>query len=112
MSWIVAGLERRGGCFNDNADGFGSIVQRGGSPAVGQVGGRSAETQDPKKMDRRFGVRTGVMEGGLFPVIKKTGKKKGELWLGPLFDGAYAAFHGVFNGSSETVALQKPISQH
>lgn len=70
MSWIVAGLKGRG-VFNDNADGFGSIVQRGG-PGVGQVGGRSAETQDPKRMDRRFGVRTGVMEGGLFPVIKKS----------------------------------------
>lgn len=109
MSWIVAGLD--GGGFNDSADGFGSIVRGGGGPAVDQVGGRSAETQDPKRMDRRFGVRMGVMEGGLFPVIKKNWKK-GELWLGPLFDGAYAAFHGVFNGSSETVALQKPISQH
>lgn len=66
-------------------------------------------TQDPKRMDRRFGVRTGVMEGGLFPVIKKPEKRESS---GPLFDGAYAAFHGVFNGSSETVALQKPISQH
>lgn len=28
-------------------------------------------TEDPKRMDRRFGVRMGVMEGGLFPVIKK-----------------------------------------
>lgn len=110
MSWIVAGFFILGGGvrFNDNADGLGSIVQRGG-PGVGQVGGRSAMTQDPKRMDRRFGVRTGVMEGGLFPVIKKTEKRESS---GPLFDGAYAAFHGVFNGSSETVALQKPISQH
>lgn len=23
-------------------------------------------------MDRRFGVKTGVMEGGLFPIIKKS----------------------------------------
>lgn len=30
MSWIVAGLDGRGGGFNDNADGFGSIVQGGG----------------------------------------------------------------------------------
>lgn len=29
MPSIVAGLDGRGG-FNDNADGFGSIVQRGG----------------------------------------------------------------------------------
>lgn len=74
MPSIVAGLDGRGG-FNDNADGFGSIVQRGGGPAVGQIGGRSAETHDPNRMDRRFGVRTGVMEGGLFPVIKKKLKK-------------------------------------
>lgn len=66
---------RGGGGFNDNADEFRSIVQRRGGPAVGQVGGRSAETQEPKRMDRRFGVRTGVMEGGLFPVIKKKQKK-------------------------------------
>lgn len=77
MPWIVAGLDGRGGGFNDNADEFGFIVRvdGGGGPAVGQVGGRSAETQDPKRMDRRFGVRTGVMEGGLFPVIKKKLKK-------------------------------------
>ena len=60
----MAGLDRGRG-FNDNADGFASIVQvGGGGTAVGQVGGRSAETQDPKRMDRRFGLRTGVMEGG------------------------------------------------
>lgn len=65
----------RRGCFNDNADGLGSIVQSR-DPGVGQVGGRSAKTQDPKRMDRRFGVRMGVMEGGLFPVIKKTEKRE------------------------------------
>lgn len=37
MSWIVAGFLGGGGVrFNDNADGLGSIVQRGG-PGVGQV---------------------------------------------------------------------------
>lgn len=96
---------REEGC-NNNADGFGLIVQGAGA---GQVGGRSVGTEDPRRMDRRFGVRMGVMEGGLFPVIKNSPKK---VWLGPLFDGAYAAFHGVFNGSWETVALPKPISQH
>lgn len=95
MSWTVAGFRGEEGC-NDNADGFGLIVQRRGA-GVGQVGGRSAETEDPKRMDRRFGLRMGVMEGGLFPLIKKLPKNK--VWLGPLFDGAYAAFHGVFNGS-------------
>lgn len=63
------------GC-NDNTDGFGLIVQIRGA-GVGQVGGRSAETEDPKRMDRRFGLRMGVMEGGLFPVIKKLPKKQG-----------------------------------
>lgn len=47
-------------------------------------------------MDRRFGVKKGVMEGGLFPIIKNSQRK---VWPGLLFDGAYAAFHGVFNGS-------------
>lgn len=61
------------GC-NDSDDGFGLIVQRRGA-GVGQVGGRSAGTEDPKRMDRRFGVRMGVMEGGLFPVIKNSQKK-------------------------------------
>lgn len=73
-------LDGRGGGFNDNADRLRSIVQRGG-PGVGQVGGRSAMTQDPKRMDRRFGVRTGVMKGGLFPVIKKNLKKGRALGL-------------------------------
>lgn len=94
MSWTVAGFEGRRGC-NDNADGFGLIVQRGAAGA-GQVGGRSAGTEDPRRMDRRFGVKMGVMEGGLFPIIKNSKRK---VWLGPLFDGAYAAFHGVLNGS-------------
>lgn len=94
MSWTVSGFEGRRGC-NDNADGFGLIVQRGAAGA-GQVGGRSAGTEDPRRMDRRFGVKMGVMEGGLFPIIKNSKRK---VWLGPLFDGAYAAFHGVLNGS-------------
>lgn len=34
--------------------------------------------EDPERMDRRFGVKTGVLEGGLFPVIiKKKPPKKG-----------------------------------
>lgn len=82
------------GC-NDNADGFGLIVQRRGAGA-GHIGGRSAGTEDPRRMDRRFGVKMGVMEGGLFPIIKNSKRK---VWPGPLFDGAYAAFHGVLNGS-------------
>lgn len=54
-------------------------------------------------------MKMGVMEGGLFPIIKNSKRK---VWLGPLFDRAYAAFHGVLNGSWETVTLLKPISQH
>jgi len=61
------------GC-DDNADGFGLRVERRGAGA-GQVGGRSAGTEDPRRMDRRFGVKMGVMEGGLFPIIKKLQKK-------------------------------------
>lgn len=76
MSWIVAGLERRGGCFNDNADGFGSIVQRGGSPAVGQVGGRSAETQDPKKNGQEIWGENGSDGGWPVPSNKKKWKKR------------------------------------
>lgn len=95
------------GC-NDNADEFGLVLQRGGAGA-GQVGGRSVGTEDPKRMDRRFAVKMGLMEGGLFPVIKNSKRK---VCPEPLYDGAYAAFHGVFNGSWETVTLPKPISQH
>lgn len=40
MSWIAAGFFffffGRRGCFNDNADGLGSIVQSG-DPGVGRV---------------------------------------------------------------------------
>lgn len=100
-------FQGEGGC-NDNTDGFGPIVQKRAA-GVGQVGGRSTGTEDPRKMDRRFGVKMGVMEGGLFPIIKNSKRK---VWLEPLFDRAYAAFHGVLNGSWETVTLPKPISQH
>lgn len=64
--------------FNDNAKGFVLIVQRRGAGA-GQVGGRSAKTEEPKRMDRRFGVRMGVMEGGLFSAIKNS-KKRALAW--------------------------------
>lgn len=66
--------------FNDNADGFAFIVQRRGA-GVGQVGGRSAKTEEPKRMDRRFGMRMGVMEGGLFSAIKKLKKENSGLGL-------------------------------
>lgn len=38
---------------------------------LGQVGRRSVGTDDPGRMDWRYGVRMGVTEGGLFQVIKK-----------------------------------------
>lgn len=79
---------------NDKADGFGLLVQRRGAGA-GQIRvGGSAGMEDPRRMGRRFGVKMGMMEGGLFPIIKNSKRK---VWLGPLFDAAYAAFHGVFN---------------
>lgn len=87
-------FRREEGC-NDNADGLGLRVERRGA-GVGQVGGRSGGTEDPRRIDRRFGVKMGVMEGGLFPIIKNAKEK---VWPEPLFDGAYAAFHGVLNGS-------------
>lgn len=37
----------------------------------GGGGGESAGTGIWGRMERRFGVKTGVMEGGLFPIIKK-----------------------------------------
>ena len=53
--WQV--LEGEEGC-NDNADVSGPIVQRRGAGA-GQDGGRLAGTEDPQRMDRRFGVKWG-----------------------------------------------------
>ncbi|CAG10589.1 unnamed protein product [Tetraodon nigroviridis] len=112
MPWIVAGLDESGG-FNDNADGFGFMVQRGAGPCCWsgwrEVGGDTRSKENGQEIWGENGS-----DGG-WPVPsnkKKKTEKGGELWLEPLFDGAYAAFHGVFNGSSETVALQKPISQH
>lgn len=74
MSWTVAGFKGRRGC-NDNADVFRADSQKKGC-WCGQAEGRLAGTGDPRRMDRRFGVKTGMMEGGLFPVIKKTPKER------------------------------------
>ena len=77
---------------NDNADWFGLVVQKRGCwcwSGWREVGG-------DRRMDRRFGVKMGVMEGGLYPIIKNAKRK---VWLDPLFNRAYAAFHGVLNGS-------------
>lgn len=56
---------------NNNADGQGLVVQRRDA-GIGPVGGRSAGIEDPKRMDRRFGVKTGLVEGGLSSILKKT----------------------------------------
>lgn len=106
MSWTVAGFKGRRGVMT-MLMGLDSEKRGAG---VGQVGGRSVGTEDPRKMDSRFGVKMGVMEGGLFPIIKKNSQRK--VWPEPLFDKAYAAFHGVLNRTWKTVPPLKPISQH
>lgn len=73
MSWTVAGFEGEEGC-NDNADGFGLIVQRRGAGA-GQVGGRSVGTEDPRRMDRRIWGENGGDGGWPLPNNKKLQKK-------------------------------------
>lgn len=65
--------EEEGG--NNNADGFGLVVQRRDA-GIGPVGARSAGIEDPKRTDRRFGVKTGLVEGGLFSMLKKRLLKK------------------------------------
>lgn len=69
------GLRQEEGC-NDNADGFGLVVQRRGA-GVDRVGGRSVGTDDSRRLDRIFGVKIGVMEGGLYPIIKTPKERSG-----------------------------------
>lgn len=104
--WQVSG---RGGVWcNDNANVFGLKVQREG--ALGQSGWRVVCGHRRSQLNRQeiWGENWGD-EGWPLPVIKKKVQK---VWPEPLFNGAYAAFHGVLNRTRQTVALPKPISQH
>lgn len=55
--------------------GFRLVVQNRGAAGLVRLEGGWWGTEDPSRMDRRFGVKIGVMEGGLFPIIKT--QKKG-----------------------------------
>lgn len=54
--------------------GLGSRSSEGELVVVRLEGGQQG-TEDPRRIDRRFGVKMGVMEGGLYPIIKKLQKK-------------------------------------